>query len=86
MTQFLVSLFREADPEQALGRGVTARELFQRGERRLDSILVEEPDVRARLFGSPGSIHTQLGLYGRADSLLARAVALTRQTRCDESP
>ena len=86
MTEFLVSLFREADPEQARGREVTARELLQRGERRLDSTLVQEPDTRARLLGVLGIINTQLGQYGRADSLLARAVALTRQTRGDESP
>ncbi len=86
VTQFLVSLFQEADPEQARGREVTASELLQRGERRLDSTLVQEPDTRARLLGVLGNINTQLGQYGRADSLLARAVALTRQTRGDESP
>jgi serine/threonine-protein kinase len=86
VTEFLVSLFREADPEQARGREVTARELLQRGERRLDSVLVGEPDLRARLLGVLGVIHTQLGLYGRADSLLARAVSLTRETRGEDSP
>ena len=87
VTEFLVSLFREADPEQARGREVTARELLQRGERQLDSVLVREPDTRARLLGVLGVIHTQLGLYGRADdSLLARAVALTRESRGEESP
>ena len=85
VTEFLVSLFREADPEQARGREVTARELLQRGERRLDSTLIQEPDTRARLLGVLGVIHTALGQYGRADSLLARAVALTRQARGDES-
>ncbi len=86
VTEFLVSLFREADPEQARGRELTARELLQRGERRLDSTLVQEPDTRARLLGVLGIIHTALGQYGRADSLLARSVALTRQVRGDESP
>jgi tetratricopeptide (TPR) repeat protein len=86
VTEFLVSLFREVDPERTRGREVTARELLERGGRRLDSALVEEPDVQARLLGVLGVIHTQLGLYGRADSLLARAVALTRQTRGDQSP
>ena len=33
VTQFLVSLFQEADPEQARGREVMASELLQRGER-----------------------------------------------------
>src|SRR5918995_1811552 len=84
--EFLVSLFQEAGPEQARGREVTARELLNRGERRLDSLLVQEPDLRARLLGVLGVIHTELGLYGGADSLLARAVALTRQSRGDQSP
>ena len=86
VTEFLVSLFREADPEQARGREVTANELLRRGERRLDSTLVQEPDTRARLLGVLGLINTQLGQYGRAESLLARSVALTRQSRGGESP
>ena len=86
VTEFLASLFREADPEQARGREVTARELLRRGERRLDSALIQEPDTRARLLGVLGMINTQLGQYGRADSLLARSVALTRESRGDESP
>ena len=65
---------------------MTARELLQRGEHRLDSLLVEDPDVRARLLGVLGVIHTDLGLYGRADSLLARAVTITRESRGPESP
>jgi tetratricopeptide (TPR) repeat protein len=86
VTEFLVSLFREADPEQARGREVTANELLRRGERRLDSVLVREPETRARLLGVLGVIHNELGQYGRADSLLARAVALTRQSHGEESP
>ena len=86
VTEFLASLFQEADPERARGREVTARELLQRGERRLDSLLVGDPDVRARLLGVLGVIHTDLGIYGRADSLLARAVALTRESRGADSP
>jgi tetratricopeptide (TPR) repeat protein len=86
VTEFLVSLFREADPVQARGREVTANELLRRGERRLDSVLVREPETRARLLGVLGVIHTELGQYGRADSLLARAVALTRQSHGEESP
>ena len=61
VTQFLATLFQEADPERARGREVTARELLQRGERRLDSLLVEDPDVRARLLGVLGVIHTEAG-------------------------
>ena len=86
VTEFLISIFREADPEHTLGQEVTARELLQRGERRLDSVLVGEPGLQARLLGVLGVIHTQLGLYGRADSLLARAVSLTRESRGEESP
>jgi len=82
----LVDLFRGSSPQESRGRDVTARELLERGTRRLDTALVGHPDVHAELLGVLGVIHRDLGLYPRADSLLGRAVTLTRALRGGSAP
>jgi serine/threonine-protein kinase len=52
VTDFLVGLFRQSDPGEAMGRDVTARELLARGRQRLDSALRTQPEVRARCSAS----------------------------------
>jgi tetratricopeptide (TPR) repeat protein len=76
--QFVVGVFRVASPDQALGHDITARELLERGTRRIDSALAGQPEVRSELLGVLGEIHLELGLYPRADSLLRRSLQLAR--------
>jgi serine/threonine-protein kinase len=76
--EFLVSLFKVADPEQSRGREISARDLLERGTHRIDTALAHRPDIQAELLQALGQIHLELGLYGRADTLLARAVGISR--------
>jgi serine/threonine-protein kinase len=73
---FLIGLFRVANPEESRGRDITARELLARGITALDTGLVSDPRTRADLFQALGVIHRELGLYDEADTLLRRSVAL----------
>ena len=75
VTAFLVSLFQRADPAEALGRELTARDLLDHGARRLDSALSGQPTVRAELLRVLASIQVTLGLYDQADTLARRALA-----------
>jgi serine/threonine-protein kinase len=77
--EFLISLFRVADPEQSRGREISARELLERGTHRIDTALAGRPDIHAELLQALGQIHLELGLLGRADTLLGRAVGITRR-------
>jgi serine/threonine-protein kinase len=82
---FLISLFQAAGPDEARGREITARELLEVGTRRLDSAsLTEQPEVRAEILGVLGTIHRDLGLYARSDSLFARAEEIQRRMWGDE--
>ncbi len=76
VTEFLIGLFRGADPEQARGRDITARELLARGVAALDTGLAGDPKTRSDLLRALGVIHRELGLYDEADSLLRRSVEL----------
>ena len=75
---FVVGLFRVSKPEESRGREITARELLERGARRIDSGLAREPELQAELLDVLGVIHRDLGLYPQADTLLERAVELSR--------
>jgi serine/threonine-protein kinase len=75
---FLTDLFEAADPDQAQGRDVTARELLDRGAGRIERELASEPAVQATMMGVIGRVYENLGAYPEATTLLERAVALRR--------
>jgi eukaryotic-like serine/threonine-protein kinase len=83
---FVVSLFQVADPAESRGREITARELLERGVRRVDSALGRQPEVQEELLGVLGKIHRELGLYAQADTLFARAVKVARRAYGPDHP
>jgi serine/threonine-protein kinase len=83
---FLVGLFRVSKPEESRGREITARELLQRGARRIDSGLARQPELQAELLDVLGVIHRELGLYPEADSLLERSTTLSRASYGERDP
>ncbi len=77
VVRFLVGVFDVADPnswEVREGASVTARELLDRGARRMDSALAGQPEVQAELGGVLGRVYTSLGLYDSATPRLERAL------------
>ncbi|MBY6203598.1 serine/threonine-protein kinase [Halomonas denitrificans] len=79
VTDFLVGLFEQADPERARGRELTARELVALGTERIDE-LDAQPRVQTRVLGTLGRVHRALGDYEAAEPLLRRALALADAT------
>jgi tetratricopeptide (TPR) repeat protein len=82
-TKFLVDLFKISDPSEARGNTVTAREMLDKGAKRVDRELAEQPAIQATLMDTLGSVYTGLGLYGEARPLLERAVATRRRLITD---
>ena len=83
--EFLISLFQTADPTQARGREISARELLARGASRVDSALATQPLIREELLSALGRIHRELGLYESADTLARRAAELAEATYGESS-
>ncbi|MDH4063461.1 MAG: serine/threonine-protein kinase [Acidobacteriota bacterium] len=73
VSDFLVGMFREADPGQSRGTPVTARELLDRGAARAAD-LDGDPLVRARLMSTIGEVYHALGLYDEGKRLLLGAL------------
>src|SRR5262249_31753676 len=76
VADFMVGMVRVADPSEARGDKVTAREILDQAARTIDAELAGDPDVRARLTHVVGRVYEGLGLFGRARPLAERAVAL----------
>ena len=74
---FLIGVFDVADPyawsERDRGR-ISARDLLDRGARRIDSTLAAQPEVQAELRAVLGRVYTNLGLFAEATPLLQQSL------------
>ena len=77
-TSFMVGLFNVADPSEARGNSITAREIMDKGAARIDKELTAQPAIQATLMETMGAVYTSLGLYDQAVSLLASALEKRR--------
>ncbi|TDI72829.1 MAG: serine/threonine protein kinase [Bacteroidetes bacterium] len=78
VTELMLGMFGDVDPEMARGREVTARELLDRGVARIELELGDQPDVQAEMLNSIGVVYLQLGLLEKAEPLLFRALEMRR--------
>ncbi len=80
VADFLKDLFEVADPSEARGNSITAREILDKGVKKIDESLGDQPQLRAELLLAMGAVYTNLGLYREAESLLRRALDLQRRS------
>lgn len=78
LVDFLIGLFEVADPGEARGRTITAREILSRGADEVAAELGGQPLTQAKLMETIGVITTNLGLYDEAGPLLERSLELRR--------
>jgi serine/threonine-protein kinase len=78
VSSFLQDLFRGADPGEAKGATITARELLDRGAAKVERELAGQPAAKADLMTVMSESYQNLGLYPPAEQLAARAVATLR--------
>jgi serine/threonine protein kinase/tetratricopeptide (TPR) repeat protein len=80
VSSFLVDLFEVSDPSEARGNSVTAREILDKGAERIRGELRDEPEVRATLMDTIGSVYWRLGLLDAAVPLLADALQARKRS------
>jgi serine/threonine-protein kinase len=74
VSSFLVELFELSDPSRSRGNQVTARELLDIGARRVSLGLADQPETRATLLGTIGTVYQSLGLYSDSIALLEQGL------------
>ena len=76
---FLLDLFSEADPSQALGEKLSVGAVLEKGSARIADGFAEQPRVRAEMLHTIGIAYHALGNHARARELVGQAVDLRRQ-------
>ncbi|MEW6366568.1 MAG: tetratricopeptide repeat protein [Acidobacteriota bacterium] len=86
VSEFLVGIFKVSDPNESKGNTVTARELLDKGARKLETELGDQPLVKARLQYTIGVVYWRLGLYQQATALLESALAIREKALGPDHP
>jgi tetratricopeptide (TPR) repeat protein len=73
---FVKSMFEVADPSEARGDTITAREILDRGAVQIDRDLNDEPSVKAELGTTLGEVYGGLGLYQRSEEMVRKGLTL----------
>jgi serine/threonine-protein kinase len=84
--QFLVDMFKAATPEVARGEAVTARDLLDRGVKRIDTDLASVPAVQASMLHSLAESYQGLGFYSKAELLAERSYKMKSASRGPDDP
>lgn len=79
--QFLVGVFEQANPNENQGQPFTARQLLEKGERRLDTAKDMSPAVHADLLGLIGALYWGISVNDRAEVLLGEALKASTDAR-----
>jgi serine/threonine protein kinase/tetratricopeptide (TPR) repeat protein len=84
VSKFLVELFEVSDPSEALGNTITAREILDRGAKKIPLELADQPRVQGHLMHTIGEVYRRLGLYDDAGPLLEKATAILEKELGEE--
>jgi serine/threonine protein kinase/Tfp pilus assembly protein PilF len=81
VSSFLVNLFKLSDPKENRGNQVTARELLDSGAKRLQTGLQDQPETKAALLSTVGTVYDSLGQYQDALPLLKESLQLQARSQ-----
>ena len=76
VTNFLVDLFKNSDPDESKGETIMAREILDKGASRIKSELRAQPLIQAKMLDVMGNIYLNLGLYKQSVPLLEEALSV----------
>jgi eukaryotic-like serine/threonine-protein kinase len=74
VSNFMVDVFKLERSEAARADQITARELLDRGSRRSELALAEQPVLQGRMMHTIGTAYASLGLYEAASAQFERAL------------
>lgn len=82
---FMLSIFELSGPNQTKGKTITARELLDRGTKRVRSELGGQPGRQAVLLSAIAKVYSELSLFDEAKPLLEEASRLYLETSGETS-
>ncbi len=76
VTELLTGIFEYANPFKQPDSEITALEILDHGTDFIQTQLVDQPEIKASLLSSVGSIYETLGSYDKSERLLEEALEL----------
>ncbi|HEX6901103.1 MAG TPA: serine/threonine-protein kinase [Thermoanaerobaculia bacterium] len=86
VSDFLIKVFTSSNPGEARGDEITARELLESGEKKINESLVDQPELRAEMKQTIGRVYRSLGFFEPAKRLLEESLGLYRETLPEDDP
>jgi tRNA A-37 threonylcarbamoyl transferase component Bud32/tetratricopeptide (TPR) repeat protein len=86
ITDFMQNMFKVADPAEARGNSITAREILDKASKGIDTGLAADPEVQAQMLHVMGNVYAGLGLYPPSETMLRRAVGIRRKVLGPNNP
>jgi tRNA A-37 threonylcarbamoyl transferase component Bud32 len=86
IADFMVNIFKVADPTEGKGNEVTARAVLDRAAKQIGDGLAGDELVKARMMAAMGNAYSGLGLYQPAHELVDGAWALRKRLLGPEAP
>jgi eukaryotic-like serine/threonine-protein kinase len=86
ITEFMTNMFKVADPSEARGNSITAREILDKSAKEIDTGLAKDPELQAQMMDVMGHVYTSIGLYQKGGVLLSRAVESRRRVLGPSNP
>ncbi len=77
--EFMINVFKAADPENSQNASMSAREVLDQGVRQMQSQLDTEPALQADLYDTLSQTYLNLGVGDRAAELARTALAARRK-------
>jgi serine/threonine protein kinase len=74
ITDFMTNMFKVADPSEARGKSVTAKEILDKASTEMEQGLAADPQVQSQMMQVMATTYSNLGLYPRAQDLAKRAL------------
>ena len=75
VTNLLVSMFEQVDPDLARGGEISALEVMESGRIQINSMLADAPEVRTRLMATMGRVYRALGDHDRSRAVLEQSLS-----------
>jgi serine/threonine protein kinase len=86
ITEFMTSMFKVADPNEARGNSITAREILDKSSKEIETGLAKDPQLQAQLMGTMGQVYASMGLFPQGQAMLERAVQTGRRIGGPDDP
>jgi len=76
VTDFMTGMFKVADPSEARGNTITAREILDKASTDIETGLTKDPELQAQMMNIMGNVYYNLGLYPRGQLLQQQSMEI----------